>query len=265
MATWGSKGSALKEILAKTQGFSPQIAQVTPPGFVQKEEHAPKSWQERNAARFAASEQNRGLIQEMGNFSADPDPEYDWAAKAEALATQVAKLKTSAGQARANNTQVKIIPGKTITKSVALGPGQALPQMPATSNGVPKLGKGDFAAFVRAISGQESGGNYSAVNGDSGAMGKYQIMPSNLAGSGGWDMAALGRNITSQQFLGSPSLQEKIAQYKLREYYNKYGPRGAASAWYSGDPNKWRNSSPQGGYPSIASYVESIIRKMNGG
>ena len=34
-------------------------------------------------------------------------------------------------------------------------------------------------SFMRALAGQESGGSYEAVNRDSGAYGKYQIMPAN--------------------------------------------------------------------------------------
>ena len=124
------------------------------------------------------------------------------------------------------------------------------------------VAKGNFGSFVNAIAGKESGGSYQAINKDSGAMGKYQIMPSNIEGPGGWDMEILGRNITPQQFMSNPALQDKIALGKLRQYYNKYGARGAASAWYSGDPNKWQNTSSQGGYPSIAAYVADIIRRM---
>ncbi len=124
------------------------------------------------------------------------------------------------------------------------------------------LGKGRFADFVRAIAGKESGGSYQARNPDSGAMGKYQIMQSNIEGPGGWDMEILGKNITPQQFMNSPKLQDAIALGKLKKYFNQYGVRGAASAWYSGDPNKWRNTSPQGGYPSIAAYVQDILRRM---
>lgn len=123
-------------------------------------------------------------------------------------------------------------------------------------------GNGNLSKFINAIAGKESGGSYSARNSDSGAMGKYQIMPANIAGPGGWDMEALGRNITAEQFMSSPKLQEAIARHKLAQYYNKYGARGAASAWYSGDPNKWRNNSPQGGYPSIYAYVMSILNAM---
>lgn len=128
---------------------------------------------------------------------------------------------------------------------------------------------GSFGAFLKAISGQESGGNYGARNRDSGAMGKYQIMPANIQGNGGWDYEALGRNISVSQFMKSPELQEKIAQYKLKNYYDKWGPAGAAVAWYAGpgmapkymaNPGKYNN--PQGSYPSIASYVNMIMGKM---
>src|SRR4249920_908201 len=45
-----------------------------------------------------------------------------------------------------------------------------------------------FQKFMSAISKQESGGNYNALNKMSGAMGKYQIMPSNILGTKrGWD------------------------------------------------------------------------------
>lgn len=126
---------------------------------------------------------------------------------------------------------------------------------------------GNFGDFVRAISGQESGGNYGAVNRHSGALGKYQIMPGNIPS---WSQAALGRRVTANQFLSSPQLQEQIAQYQLRQYYNKWGPEGAAVAWYAGPgtANKYMRSrgrgfnAAQGQYPSISAYALSILRKM---
>lgn len=130
--------------------------------------------------------------------------------------------------------------------------------------------KGGFGAFLNAISAQESGGNYGIQNKDSGAMGKYQIMPSNIMGTGrGWDYEALGRDVNIGEFLGSPKIQEAIAQYKLRNYYQKYGAAGAAVAWYAGpgtvggymkNPGKYMN--PQGAYPSIAAYVQQVLARM---
>lgn len=124
---------------------------------------------------------------------------------------------------------------------------------------------GTFGKFIGAISGQESGGNYNTRNKSSGAMGKYQIMPGNLAGNKkGWDFEALGRDITSAQFMASPQLQEAIARYKLQQYYNKWGPRGAAIAWYAGPGavNRANLNKSQGAYPTINNYANSILRRM---
>lgn len=128
-----------------------------------------------------------------------------------------------------------------------------------------KQSGGQFNAFANAIAGKESGGNYGAVNPSSGALGKYQIMPSNIAGPGGWDKEILGRNITPQQFLASPRLQEQIAMGKLRQYYNQYGPGGAAAAWYGGPgaADSWKsNTGGQGAYPSVRNYVLAILKAM---
>ena len=121
----------------------------------------------------------------------------------------------------------------------------------------------NFAAFQAAISGQESGGNYKSVNKTSGAMGKYQIMPDNIKGAGGWDKEALGYDINPSQFLANPQLQEKIATHKLQSYYNKYGAAGAAVAWYAGPSMVGRpGNKVQGDYPTINAYSQSILRRM---
>ncbi len=148
--------------------------------------------------------------------------------------------------------------------SINNGPSLQVPQQQNSGGG-----GGSFQSFMNAISAKESSGNYNARNKDSGAMGKYQIMPSNIAGSGGWDKEALGYNISNAQFMGSPQLQEAIAQYKLKFYYSKYGAAGAAVAWYSGPgtvskymANPSRYTNPQGAYPSIAGYVNAILKAM---
>lgn len=126
---------------------------------------------------------------------------------------------------------------------------------------------GNFGSFLRAISGRESGGNYRARNPDSGALGKYQIMPGNIPS---WSREALGRSISAQQFYQSPQLQEQIAQFKLRQYYQKYGPEGAAVAWYAGPgtANKYMRqggrgyNAAQGKYSSISAYALGILKAM---
>jgi hypothetical protein len=127
-----------------------------------------------------------------------------------------------------------------------------------------------FGTFMNAISKQESGGNYGARNRDSGAMGKYQIMPGNIEGAGrGWDYEALGHDVSTAQFMSSPQIQEKIAQYKLQQYYKKYGPAGAAIAWYAGPgaaqkyaSSGYASNGGEGNYPSISGYMKQILQKM---
>lgn len=124
---------------------------------------------------------------------------------------------------------------------------------------------GTFGKFIAAITGQESGGNYNARNGSSGAMGRYQIMPGNLGGKhSGWDYEALGYDVSPGQFMGSPQIQDAIAQYKLRQYYQKWGPWGAAVAWYAGPGAVGRanKNKSQGAYPTINNYANSILRRM---
>jgi len=121
-----------------------------------------------------------------------------------------------------------------------------------------------FEQFFKSIAAQESGGRYGAVGvwtGGDRAYGKYQVMGANIPS---WTRAYYGRALTPQQFLNSPKAQEAVARGKLKSYYNKYGARGAAAAWYSGNPNLDMSTRSQYGGPSVKSYVDSVIRRAGG-
>lgn len=215
----------------------------------QRVNRKPKAWDQRKAESLRHAFEMANLTEQRGLFTPDPDPEYDWARKAEQMAMQANRLRMQAAQQRAKNAAIRV--------------GNSQVNLPNLYLGGMNIPKGKFGNFIRAIAGQESGGNYGVVNQDSGALGKYQIMPSNLAGSGrGWDYEALGRDISTRAFLSNPRLQEQIARAKLREYFNKYGAAGAASAWYSGDPYKGSSRASQGRYPSVYNYVQAILRRM---
>lgn len=89
--------------------------------------------------------------------------------------------------------------------------------------------------YADAIASIESGGNYSILGpetkGDR-AYGKYQIMSKNI---GPWSKEILGQEVTPQQFLENPQLQDAIFQGKFGQYVDKYGPEGAARAWFAGE------------------------------
>ena len=121
-----------------------------------------------------------------------------------------------------------------------------------------KVAQPSFEALYWAIATQESGGNYGAVGvwvrGDR-AYGKYQVMGANIPS---WTAKYYGRSLTPQQFLNNKQAQEAVARGVLQGYYNKYGFRGAASAWYSGNPDLHMSTRAQTGGPSIKGYVDSV-------
>jgi murein DD-endopeptidase MepM/ murein hydrolase activator NlpD len=114
--------------------------------------------------------------------------------------------------------------------------------------------------FLNALSSQESGGSYSAVNKHTGALGRWQVLPSNVAP---WARRYLGMNISAQQFLRNPALQDKLVGAVLRSYVDKYGYRGAAAAWYSGNPTLENNYNKQKWGPSVGEYVDSVMSRMS--
>jgi hypothetical protein len=64
------------------------------------------------------------------------------------------------------------------------------------------------------------------------AYGKYQVMGTNVAQ---WTKEALGRPMTPDEFLGNPDAQEAVFKHKFGQYSAKYGPEGAARAWFAGE------------------------------
>ena len=130
----------------------------------------------------------------------------------------------------------------------------------------------DIEALTDAIIQQESNGNYSAINPDSGALGYAQIMPENLPL---WSKEALGYEITPETFLANPDLQHKIIEHRLMLYWQQalVDARGdkeqailmVASRWYSGDPYLYQSTQQQfydgQEYPSIANYSQSVLQQ----
>lgn len=128
--------------------------------------------------------------------------------------------------------------------------------------------------LMRAISTQESGGDHTRTNPDSGASGRFQIMPDNIPS---WSKEALGYSLSHAQFMSSPELQVKIARYKFNQYLSTSSAPGrsqeeiirrVAATWYSGRPSLWNNTRPQYSngrrYPSIAEYTASVWQLYKG-
>ena len=127
----------------------------------------------------------------------------------------------------------------------------------------------------QAIFGKESGGNFAAVNPDSGALGIGQVMPENV---GPWTQKHYGRRLTPKQFLASKEAQLAVVNGQLGEIIQQqlragYKPetaiRRAASIWYSGRGDLYDDGRPQYSngrrYPSIREYTLDILNRYRRG
>lgn len=153
-------------------------------------------------------------------------------------------------------------PGGWVGNSGAGAPHQFVPSAPTfTQPGVSTgkstgtfnpLGKGASAAaepgamgtYRDAIANIESStsGGYGAVNSRTGAVGRYQVLPSNV---GPWTQAALGKTMTPEEFRASPEAQDAVFNQQFGQAVQKYGQTGAANWWFTGKPNPSPSASDQ--------------------
>ena len=123
----------------------------------------------------------------------------------------------------------------------------------------------EVVKISQAIGQFESGGNYKAIgpktkSGDK-AYGKYQIMGNNIPS---WSKEALGKSVTPQEFLNNPELQDKIAQYKMKQYFDKYGNvEDVASVWFSGRPVAKAGNDKDVLGTSVPQYIKNIRSLYN--
>lgn len=89
---------------------------------------------------------------------------------------------------------------------------------------IESAGSGDYGAL----------GPIQSRSGDR-AYGRYQIMGSNIPA---WSKEVLGREITIDEFMRDPKIQDAIFDKKFGDYVSKYGESGAASMWFTGRPQR---------------------------
>lgn len=188
------------------------------------------------------------VIGEQNQGNPAVQPEYDWARKALQEGANANKIVGESAQNAIKN-QLAVQSEQLKNTQVLLQNGSTV-----SSGGTNQLG-----AILRALGSQESGNNYGSVNKGSGALGRWQVMPSNVPS---WSKQTLGHSVSTQQFLSSPKLQNAIVRHIFGGYVDKYGVKGALSAWYSGDPKRWNDRSHVSSGPSVAEYVQSILSRL---
>lgn len=144
---------------------------------------------------------------------------------------------------------------------------------PFTGSTVAVRGPVNINRLRQAIVGKESGGSFSIVNPDSGALGIGQVMPANVPS---WTEKHYGRRLTPKQFLANREAQLAVVngqmnetlQQQLRAGYDvATAIRRTASIWYRGRGDLYNDTRPQytngRRYPSIKEYTMDILRRYN--
>lgn len=124
-----------------------------------------------------------------------------------------------------------------------------------------------MTAYQNAIASIESAGSgdYAAVGPShprlGRALGRYQVMEANI---GPWSEAALGRRVSPDEFMANPSLQDAIFNHRFGQYVNKFGPEGAAQAWFGGEGGVGKLDRRDSLGTSIAGYTDKFRRALGG-
>ena len=125
-------------------------------------------------------------------------------------------------------------------------PVAAAPQMDpasarvAQAHGAGPSMPGNMSAYADAIASIESAGSgdYAALGPltkkGNRAYGRYQVMDFNV---GPWTEAALGKRMSPKEFLSDPAAQDAVFNHRFGDYVSQYGPEGAASMWFTGQPH----------------------------
>lgn len=144
-------------------------------------------------------------------------------------------------------------------------------------------GTSSGASVLRAITGQESGGDYSIVNKDTGASGRYQFMPGTAKSYlPDWWVKKYGKTIQGKDASAAwqkneGHIQDIVAKgyydmleahaYKLSKVHNN--AKLIAAGWYGGvggmddlaAGKAWTKQRQNGGkYPSVDQYATSVAR-----
>jgi hypothetical protein len=149
---------------------------------------------------------------------------------------------------------------------------QPIARTPDTAGGIADdtmkaLGKTPMGPYRDAIASIESAGSgdYSAIGPTNPrlgrALGRYQIMEANI---GPWSREILGREVTPDEFLANPQIQDAIFDGKFGGYVEKFGPEGAAQAWFAGPGGVGKMDRQDVLGTSVADYTRKFSAALGG-
>lgn len=199
-------------------------------------------WGEGGAALTPEEIASRRKIEAALTGKIDTSPVGHWTqglarvADAFAGAVRRGQLNSAEKETRAAGSADYDAAVKALTGGASASAPSAVPMTGAASevSATAPTSGGNYRDAIASIESAGSG-DYSAVGPThpkmGRALGRYQIMESNI---GPWSQAALGRQVTPDEFMADPKLQDAIFDHQFNQYVQKYGPEGAAQAWLGG-------------------------------
>jgi hypothetical protein len=144
--------------------------------------------------------------------------------------------------------------------------------MPAPGGGAPAPGGAPGGTEIDRASGAISGiesvgqpnGGYGAIGPQTKqgrAYGKHQVMDFNV---GPWTAEVLGKAMTPQEFLANPQAQDAVFKAKFGQLAQKYGPEGAARAWFAGEGGMNNPNASDVNGMTVSRYAEKFNKGYGG-
>lgn len=93
------------------------------------------------------------------------------------------------------------------------------------------------------------------------ALGRYQVMEANV---GPWSRQVLGYEVTPEQFMANPQIQDAIFDGIFGGYVQQYGPEGAAQAWFGGPGGVGKLDRKDSLGTSIGAYTDKFRNALGG-
>ncbi len=93
------------------------------------------------------------------------------------------------------------------------------------------------------------------------AYGKYQVMGANIPE---WTRVVLGKSMTPEQFLSDPDAQDAVFNTKFGGYVGKYGPEGAAKAWFAGEKGMNNPNARDQLGTTVQGYADRFMSNLGG-
>lgn len=138
------------------------------------------------------------------------------------------------GRASADTVFKSAMQGQLASQIMGAAPSSMLSPGINPASGGASGGSGSYRDAIASIESAGSG-DYKAVGPThpkmGRALGRYQIMEANI---GPWSREVLGREVTPDEFMANPELQDVIFDGKFQGYVQQFGPEGAAQAWFAG-------------------------------